>query len=137
MFTHRHACTHTNTNICMNTYISTHVTHHTHNDKHTHAYTHTHTHIHTHTHTHTHTLTHTKKETHLHFPTHSQATGLISRIILLKCYASTNKGVKQTQQQRPESPLVTHTWHANKFKVHKLHQRYVLSTRVPGEIKRS
>ena len=38
---------------------------------------------------------------------------------------STNKGVKQrskyvtqVQQQRPESPMVTLTWHACKYKVH-------------------
>ena len=44
------------------------------------------------------------------------------------------------QQQRPESPTVTLTWHASKYKVHKLHQRYALChytiLRVPGEIKR-
>ena len=28
--------------------------------------------------------------------------------------------------QRPESPTVTLTWHACKYKVHKLHQRYIL-----------
>ena len=32
----------------------------------------------------------------------------------------------QVQQQRPESPIVTLTWHACKYKVHKLHQRYIL-----------
>ena len=48
---------------------------------------------------------------------------------------STNKGVnwrskyvtqvqQQRQQQRPESPTVTLTWYAFKYKVHKLHQRY-------------
>ena len=30
-----------------------------------------------------------------------------------------------TQQQRPESPTVPLTWHASKYKVHKLHQRYI------------
>ena len=39
---------------------------------------------------------------------------------------SIHKGVS-TQQQRPESPTVTVTWHASKYKVHKLHQRYMLS----------
>ena len=36
----------------------------------------------------------------------------------------------QTQQQRPESPTVTLTWHASKYRVHKLHHRYnpLLST---------
>ena len=34
------------------------------------------------------------------------------------------KAVTQTQQQRPESPTVTLTWHASKFKVPKLHQMY-------------
>ena len=42
---------------------------------------------------------------------------------------STHKGInqclKQTQQQRPESPVVTHP--ACKYKVHKLQQRYILS----------
>ena len=45
---------------------------------------------------------------------------------------STHKGVNQrskyitqVQQQRPESPTVTLTWHACKYKVHKL--RYILS----------
>ena len=33
-----------------------------------------------------------------------------------------SKDVTQTQQQRPESPMVTVTWHACKYKVHKLHQ---------------
>ena len=47
---------------------------------------------------------------------------------------STDKGVNQrskyvtqVQQQRPESPTVTLTWHACKCKVHKLHQRYILT----------
>ena len=32
-----------------------------------------------------------------------------------------SKGVTKTQQQRPtESPEITLTWHANKYKVHKL-----------------
>ena len=42
---------------------------------------------------------------------------------------STHKGVNQrskyvikVQQQRPESPTVAFTWHACKYKVHKLHQ---------------
>ena len=46
---------------------------------------------------------------------------------------STHKGVNQrskyvtqVQQQRPESPRVTLTWHACKYKIHKLHQRYIL-----------
>ena len=33
----------------------------------------------------------------------------------------------QTQQQRSESLTVTLTWHASKYKVHKLHQRYILT----------
>ena len=47
---------------------------------------------------------------------------------------STDKGVNQrskyvtqAQQQRPESPTVTLTWHACKYKVHKLHQTYIHS----------
>ena len=46
---------------------------------------------------------------------------------------STHKGVNQrskyetqVRQQRPESPTVTLTWHACKYKVRKLHQRYIL-----------
>ena len=42
---------------------------------------------------------------------------------------STNKGVNwhskdvtQTQLQKPELPPITLTWHASKYKVHKLHQ---------------
>ena len=43
-----------------------------------------------------------------------------------------SKDVTQTQQQRPETPKVTLTWHASRYKVHKLHQstRYINSTRV-------
>ena len=36
-----------------------------------------------------------------------------------------SKYVTQVQQQRPESPTVTLIWHACKYKVHKLHQRYI------------
>ena len=36
------------------------------------------------------------------------------------------KDVTQTQQQRPESPMVILTWHTNKCKVHKFHQMYIL-----------
>ena len=53
------------------------------------------------------------------------------------CAESTNKGVNsrskyitQVQQQRPESPTVTLTWHTCKYKVHKLHQRYILNLRI-------
>ena len=38
------------------------------------------------------------------------------------------KNVTQTQRQRPESPTVNLTWHASKYKVHKLHQRYIPCT---------
>ena len=45
---------------------------------------------------------------------------------------STHKGVNQRskyvtqiQQQRPELPTVTLTWHACEYKVQKLHQRYI------------
>ena len=34
---------------------------------------------------------------------------------------------QRTQQQIPELPTVTVTWHVNKYKVHKLHQRYIVS----------
>ena len=37
-----------------------------------------------------------------------------------------SKYVAQVLQQRPESPTVTLTWHACKYKVYKLHQRYIL-----------
>ena len=47
---------------------------------------------------------------------------------------STHKGVNycskyvtQVQQQRPESPTVTLTWHTCKYEVDKLHQRYILT----------
>ena len=49
---------------------------------------------------------------------------------------SAHKGVNKrskyvTQvQQRAESPKVTLTWHACKYKVHQLHQRYILFTPV-------
>ena len=35
--------------------------------------------------------------------------------------------VTQIQHQKPEWPTVTLTWHACKYKVHKLHQRYILT----------
>ena len=48
------------------------------------------------------------------------------------CAESANKGVNklskdvtQTQQQRSESPTVTLTWRASKYKVHKFHQSYI------------
>ena len=47
-------------------------------------------------------------------------------------FESTHKGVNlrskyvtQGQQQRPESPTVTLTWHACKYKVHTFQQRYI------------
>ena len=52
-----------------------------------------------------------------------------------KVLSSTHKGVNwlsksvtQVQLRRPESPTVTLTCHACKYKVHKLHQRYILSS---------
>ena len=36
------------------------------------------------------------------------------------------KDVRQTHQQRPGSPTVTLIWHVSKYKVHTLHQRYIL-----------
>ena len=45
---------------------------------------------------------------------------------------STHKGVNQRskyvtqiQQQKTEPPTVTLTWHACKYKIHNLHQRYI------------
>ena len=50
---------------------------------------------------------------------------------------STHKGVNQRskyvtqiQQQRSESLSITLTWHACKYEVHKLHQRYILKFNV-------
>ena len=38
-----------------------------------------------------------------------------------------SKDVTQTRQQRPESPTVTLTWRASKYKkTYELHQRYIL-----------
>ena len=37
------------------------------------------------------------------------------------------ENVTRVQQQRPELPRVTPTWHACKYKVYKLHQSYILS----------
>ena len=36
------------------------------------------------------------------------------------------KDVKQTCQQNPKSSTAILTWHLNKYKVHKFHQRYIL-----------
>ena len=38
------------------------------------------------------------------------------------------------QQQRPESPTVTLTCHRCKYKVHKLHQRYILAEDAPCQV---
>ena len=46
----------------------------------------------------------------------------------LKGVNQRSKHVTQVQQQRPESPKVTLTWHACKYKVRKLHQRYPRGT---------
>ena len=40
---------------------------------------------------------------------------------------STHKGVNQ--HSKDVIPMVTLTWHARKYKVHKLHQRYTLKVR--------
>ena len=58
----------------------------------------------------------------------------------LRLSESTNRGVNQhskyinqIQQQRPESPTVTLTWHACKlYMVHKLHPRYILHMQRSG-----
>ena len=42
-----------------------------------------------------------------------------------------SKDVTQIQQQRPESPTITLTWHACKYKVCKLHQRHILKNGCP------
>ena len=36
-----------------------------------------------------------------------------------------NTQVTQVKQQKTKSPTLTRTWHAYKYKVHKLHQRYI------------
>ena len=66
------------------------------------------------------------------------------KVSMLVNTKSTHKGVNQcskyvtqVQQQRPESPTVTTvtlTWHACKYKVHKLHQRYILRIFVKVEV---
>ena len=50
-------------------------------------------------------------------------------LLVCLCEESTGRGVNQrskyvtqVQQQRPELPTVTPTWHACKYNVHKLHQ---------------
>ena len=44
----------------------------------------------------------------------------------LKGVNQRSKAVTQTpQQHRSDSPTVTLTWHASRYKVHKLHQRYL------------
>ena len=55
-------------------------------------------------------------------------------VLKLLTIESTHKGVNQrskdvtqTQQQRAESPTVTLTWHASKYKVRKLRQSYILN----------
>ena len=106
MYVYTHTHTHTHTYACMNTYTRTHT--------HTHTCTHTCTHAHTcmaRTHVaRTHTQTHT--HTHMDACTHTHTHGCI--------HTHTHT------QQKPESPVVTLTWHASKYKVHKLHQRYIL-----------
>ena len=42
------------------------------------------------------------------------------------------KYVTPVQHQRPELPTVTLSWHVCKYKVHKLHQRYILSCIYPN-----
>ena len=51
---------------------------------------------------------------------------ILGRIKTHKGINQRSKYAKQVQQQRPESPAVTLTRHACKYKVHKLHQRYIL-----------
>ena len=45
---------------------------------------------------------------------------------MLLCERPFSKDVTQTQQQRPESPTVTLTWHVSKCKAYKLCERYIL-----------
>ena len=59
------------------------------------------------------------------------------RFLVVFCFClfvySTHKGVNQrskdvtqVQQQRPEWPSVTPTWHECKYEVHKLRHKYIL-----------
>ena len=58
---------------------------------------------------------------------------MLADVVTFVLSDSTNKGVNLcskyitwVQQQKPESSTVTLTWNACKYKVHKLHQRYIL-----------
>ena len=63
---------------------------------------------------------------------HHCSAGILTVIPVLRAEDKTPVSVcqvykhTQTQQQRPESPTVTLTWHGSKYKVHKLLQRYIL-----------
>ena len=51
------------------------------------------------------------------------AVGVCVLLLVVVCVVvvvSFSKDVTQTQQQRPESPTVILTWHASKYKGHKL-----------------
>ena len=75
-----------------------------------------HTHTYARTHTCTHTGTHPHKYTiiYIYSDTENQQTREL---------ISTQK--MSHKQQRPESPTVTLTWHASKYRVHKLLLRYI------------
>ena len=51
-----------------------------------------------------------------------------------KGHTNTNTDITQTQQQRSESPTVTLTWHASKYKVYKLHHRYIFRGYTSGGV---
>ena len=51
-------------------------------------------------------------------------------------YINSTRVTASKPHQRPESPTVTFTWHASKYKVHKLHQRYILKKKKKKKKKR-
>ena len=51
---------------------------------------------------------------------------LMTLILTFTGFSDLNQYVTQVQQRRPKLPMVTLTWHVCKYKVHKLHQRYIL-----------
>ena len=106
------------------------------------AYTHTPTHTHARTYTHREKKEQKKKKKpgitpseHHHkvfFPARQLFRCLKQNEAQSACAESTNKGgnkqsqdVAKRRQQRHESPATALTWHASKYKVHNLHQRYI------------
>ena len=87
---------------------------------HTYAlYTYTHTHTHAHMHARTHTHTHYTRHTHTLHHTHTHKMNHIY-INMINNQHHTYTDIGRAQQQRPDSPTVTITRHASKYKVHKI-----------------